>query len=156
MTNVANEIRTKIESEMLNRFGQVLPISVSHADFGESMYIQNQGYGKIRISDHSVSNINRIFNEEHYHFSSVLNMIDSLMEDVEIIFFPERFTIIKVDVKDTVYSTTIFASIEDFNNRTHGAEIVENKPFITKKGVEKMEITFKYDLIKQVNKKVRI
>lgn len=50
-------------------------ISISKTDFGTSIYIQN-GEKKMRFSDHSVTNINRILGEEHYPIS-VIDCSDS-------------------------------------------------------------------------------
>lgn len=70
--------------------------SNSKTDFGQSRYINVFKIGdgsfeskKIRISDHSVTNINRVMDEYHiYRDSDIENKVDL----IEYYFFPEKYT----------------------------------------------------------------
>jgi len=67
--------------------------TVSQTDHGTSVYIQNFGHGKIRFSDHSVSNPVRMSEEIHYKLSDLTDNYKrkEIKEDIEKVLFPDRF-----------------------------------------------------------------
>jgi len=65
LREIVSEVLENVECR--NSFPSV---NVSDTDFGQSFYIIDEN-NKIRISDHSVSNFDRIMNEEHFHLSKL-------------------------------------------------------------------------------------
>ncbi|MRM84294.1 hypothetical protein [Riemerella anatipestifer] len=65
-------------------------VSVSQTNFGTSFYIQNQNE-KIRISDHSVSNADRIFGEHHFSLKNF--SAEELKQTIKELFSEDYFDI---------------------------------------------------------------
>lgn len=65
-------------------------VSVSVTSFGTSIYIQNSSK-KLRFSDHSVTNIDRIINEEHFN----LETINDVDEDIRR-YFSDNYVTLKL------------------------------------------------------------
>lgn len=79
-------------SDIVNGLGKInYRPSVSITDFGVSIYVQNQGYGKIRFSDHGVMNFGRVWGETHYRLSDLDNVDGAIITDIEKVLFPERY-----------------------------------------------------------------
>jgi hypothetical protein len=147
----ASEIHTEIQNKLAKALGIRVSITVSETDFGTSLYIQNLGYGKIRISDHSVENFDRIWNEYHFKLSTILDSenFDSLIYHTELIFFPEKFETIEIEESVVKFSTVVDKSIDNFKLHNPKAEIINIRPFTNKKGVGKNYIDFKYTAIEK-------
>jgi len=64
-------------------------VTESNTDFGQSFYFIVDNV-KVRVSDHSVENSTRLFNERHFHQEDYLQAV----EYMEKVLFPERFEII--------------------------------------------------------------
>lgn len=73
----------------LRKAGYTGQITESNTDFGQSFYFTVDGV-KVRISDHSVENSYRMFNERHFRIENYMQAV----EYFEKIIFPERFNII--------------------------------------------------------------
>lgn len=145
LTQYHEEVRSTIISIVKERLGIDIKVNVSVTDFGISMYITRLfSDKKIRVSDHSVENFNRIFNEEHYDIGTVLNQLDSLVRDVEMMYFPERFEYVTETRIEDYYTHNIFKSRNDFNAKVRNATIIEEREFLNKKGEPRIEIKFKY------------
>ena len=144
MTTSAEDIRIAIIDMAKEKLGITISVSINKNTFGTSMYIQNECYGKIRISDHSVTSTDRIWNERHYTLSKVADQMDYLMKDIEEIFFPERFVRVKKQIVETNISTDLFKSIGEFRNRMPRASIVRAESIKTTKGKSRLSITFSY------------
>ena len=54
-------------------------VSISNTRFGTSVYIQNDRI-KMRFSDHSVTNFDRVVNEEHFHLSQLNEVDDKIVK----------------------------------------------------------------------------
>lgn len=151
------EIRREIIEEAKRRFGIKISVGISQTDFGSSMYISFYPYSniKIRISNHSVTNFDRIWNERHYSIENAINSMDFIMSDIEEIYFPERFETVE-NVRDKViYSHDLFESTEAFKNKYNTAIIDRDVEFVTKKGVSKREIHYHYTVINGEKYKVK-
>lgn len=86
LRNIVSEILENVECN-----GYFPSVDVSKTDFGQSFYIQNEK-SKIRISDHSVSNFDRIINEVHF---DIFNLdIESLKTYILKYFSNEYITLI--------------------------------------------------------------
>jgi len=101
--------------------------SVSVTSHGVSIYIQNQGYGKIRFSDHSVSNYDRIMNEEHYNLKSLDDYGDEIKTTIEQVLFPERFKRIELIGLDGSKIKTPKVRISETDNNTFSLKYEEVK-----------------------------
>lgn len=152
----AKDLRDLICNEIKKVLKVEINISISCTNFGTSMYIQNDGYGKIRISDHSVENYDRIFNEIHYNINNVMNVIHLLIEDVEKVFFPERFKKVTESITEKIYSNVINPSIEHFEKYMIGCKIESYEKFTNKKEVEKFDIKYSKYTKREITKIVRI
>jgi len=139
---IIDAIRKAINERLLIN----VPISISETDFGMSAYIQVYGMGKIRISDHSVYNFDRVMNEEHYHFQNVMKVLDFLIRDVEILYFPERYERFEREEIDEKFSSDYFMSEAAFREKFRTAKIQKVEPFTNKAGVEKVKVYFSYEI----------
>jgi len=80
-------------SEELKKRGVEQNFSESDTDYGQSayatFYVNNEKY-KVRISDHSVENRDRMGNEIHYHIAANPDHI-SIANNIERIQYPDRY-----------------------------------------------------------------
>jgi len=94
---LANKVQSILSERGINK-----NFTISETDFGNSMYFTvygentNEPKSKIRISDHSVSNKDRIFGEQHESSNSDPNRI---ADDIELSMHPERYDKIKTGVR---------------------------------------------------------
>lgn len=86
-------------------------ITVSNGLAGVSMYL-HCGLTKIRISDHSVFNFDRLMNEVHFSFGYNEN---SLRNTIEMVFFPERFETVKYFETGFQWSGEMFYNAEQLS-----------------------------------------
>lgn len=88
--NNAKKLAKEIKKFIINKFEKSPNITISVTDYGTSLYIQNYELNKkIRISDHFVTNHNRMFDESHYNLNDWHNNI--FLSEVEEILFPHKF-----------------------------------------------------------------
>ena len=153
MKNTTTNTRT---TEIRNRVREALGIEIiigeSNTSFGTSLYITGSG-GKIRISDHSVTNTDRIMNEIHYQIDSI--PYSCLIDDIEYVLFPERFKIEINEVYQVSNSADIFRDIDHYNSQRKN-EIISIENITTSTGKERIKVTFKVILVKKNYKRVRI
>lgn len=140
----AIEIKTELKNYLESKLNCYVPFSISETKFGTSIYIQNVGVGKIRISDHSVTNINRIWDEVHFNLNSILNNLENLLLHVEMILFPERFEKKIIEVESTHFTKNVYKSMESFYLGTKNATIIKTTEFTNKKGISKIEVEYSY------------
>lgn len=117
---------------------------LSETSFGVSFYIYANDV-KIRVSDHSVTNIFRLKYEEHYSFSCISFAINELKLRVERILHPERFEKV-VSTKEVLVSSNVVLKKESYKSHfeKHHAncEITNLEFFTNKRGVEKVKVFF--------------
>lgn len=77
ITTLKALVSETLENVELNGFYP--SVSESNTDFGTSFYIQNEK-SKIRISDHSVSNFDRMMNEVHFFLKNI--SLDVLKQEI--------------------------------------------------------------------------
>lgn len=155
----AQTIVTKINDFVIENLGFSVSVNISVTDFGTSLYITNLYGKKIRISDHSVTNHNRIFEEIHYSINDWDNEL--FLNDVEYLFCPEKFTNVNVEYKVKNTSTHIFNDLEDYFSKyattKEGVGTIEKiEDFTNKKGVNKLQITWSYYLTQIRTKTIKI
>lgn len=116
--SIENKISINAEVDLAKNVQNILKkrnctanYTVSKTDFGTSVYfnIYDENFNsplKIRISDHSVQNIGRVFNEEHFSGEDNPEEIANLIEQKK---YPDRFKDVEVgkyyidsDTKDIV------------------------------------------------------
>lgn len=93
-------LAAELISKALEEKGLKSNFSVSETDYGVSCYFyfykENDNY-KLRVSDHSVENSYRLFNEEHIDFRSITeNRAKAIAESIEFYLYPERFEMVRV------------------------------------------------------------
>jgi len=94
------KLARKVQSILKER-GIEKGFSTSETDFGNSIYFTVYGDNlnnpklKIRISDHSVSNTDRVFNEQH---ESSKSDPERIANDIELAMYPERYNKIQTGV----------------------------------------------------------
>lgn len=92
---------TKATKELENYFSS-LGLKIKHNvcySNGESHYLTINDNLKVRVSDHSVGNINRIKNEIHLCSNITEDEINNIKNKVEYYYFPNKFNL--VDVKQS-------------------------------------------------------
>lgn len=86
----AQEVRQIVDTALAGCSVSDYPsVCVSKTDFGTSIYIQN-GRHKMRFSDHSVTNFDRMINEEHYPIEA----LPTSLEDIKRIFSDDYTTLV--------------------------------------------------------------
>ena len=89
---IAEKISKGLESKGLKS-----NFTTSDTDFGTSCYFYFEDY-KVRISDHSVQNSSRLFNEEHLDAKKVTEeSIKSFVEGIEYLYYPNNFELKMVE-----------------------------------------------------------
>jgi hypothetical protein len=101
---LTNDVKTQLEKMGIND----VTFNTSETDFGRSDYFYLEDAKgekiKLRISDHSVENIGRVFNEYHIHTSSVANGLvrpGNVLLQIEKRIYPQRFEKIPVEYKSS-------------------------------------------------------
>lgn len=123
----AEEIKKWCEKNGL----EINRLSESITDYGESHYYQVTQNGeyplKIRISDHSVENLDRIRNEIHFRVNGNIWDKDFIngIEKIEYYYFSDRYE--KVPIKE-------IQQIYVFKDKIRPTDKLLGKEFITKKG----------------------
>jgi len=103
----------ELQKELENR-GIAAKFSVSQTDFGTSCYftfykdLNSTEKYVIRISDHSVENINRIANERHEKAATI--NIEKIANAVELYLFPERFVFVETKTGATHRVNGVFGT----------------------------------------------
>jgi hypothetical protein len=101
MTPIA--MATELSNELISR-GISGNFSISDTDYGCSCYftfyksLESIDKLKVRVSDHSVQNTGRCFDEYHVHEGN-FNVI-RIANSIEIYLFPERFTFVACQMNE--------------------------------------------------------
>lgn len=108
------EIKSEILSQELTNRGIENHFSISTTDYGTSCYFtfyknESDKY-VIRISDHSVENINRIANERHEKAATM--KVEKVANAVELYLFPERFVFVETKIGATHRINGVFGTYE--------------------------------------------
>jgi hypothetical protein len=139
--------------ELANKIEQAtnydVKVSFSKTNFGESHYIivkknaDDNFEAKIRISDHSVSNFGRMFNEIHLFFKNIKeenmnNVVDFLVAEI-------RW---KLEKSKYFLSKDVTVKKEAYNVQTENIRVsdVLQSEFKTKKGNTMYIVTRTYDI----------
>lgn len=140
---------TSLIQKEINKIGYITRISKSKTNFGKSNYVfatnnEDNLYTsneiKIRISDHSVSNYDRIFNEYHIVFpiakKDYNKIIEGILNHIKYYFDRNKFFYSKeVDIYDLKFNVITESPTE--------TDVI-TKQWITKKNKKMYEVTRKY------------
>lgn len=139
---------TNLLDAKIKELGYLTRISKSKTDFGKSNYVfavkdytdlYSPNEVKIRISDHSVTNIDRIFNEYHIYFplkADKADIIQGALNNIIYYFDRDKYFYEK-EIEDVRVAYNV---LTDSPNETD----VITKEWVTKKGKQMYEVTRTY------------
>lgn len=118
----------KLESLGINDFSY----ADSETNFGKSSYLLADGL-KVRCSDHSISNIDRMRSEIPlfcFNFTEVV-------EEIERFYFPERYK----KITTLAFGDTHYFAKDKLHTIRDEFKVIEDVAFVTKKGREMSKIS---------------